>query len=136
MVQARAKNGCNFVAGKIAPVPGYQATEKWVGQATSGAGQQTCFSVWSGGRLKGSSLRSPPMALGRRLRLAACGRARPRRLLLAASMPSNVEDRASSPPLTGLATAPTRPLPTPLKNPAESRDSPQPLTWSQAGCRA
>lgn len=74
-------------------------------------------------RTNGSSLRSPPMARGRRRRLTARGRLlrRPRMVLLLASMPSKAEDMKSRAPLTGCAAAPTSPWPSPLTKPAGLR---------------
>ena len=80
---------------------------------------RACVSVPSE-RTKGCSLRSPPIARGRRRRCAARGRldSLPRMVAELASMPSNALLMKSSAPLTGCAAAPTRPCPRPFTNPA------------------
>lgn len=81
------------------------------------AGLRTAVSEPS--RMKGCSLLSPPMARGRRRRSSSVpARGRPSSRSLLASRPSMALENRSSPPDTGAATAPTRPLPTPLTKPA------------------
>mmetsp|Transcript_2890 Transcript_2890/g.8451 ORF Transcript_2890/g.8451 Transcript_2890/m.8451 type:complete len:298 (+) Transcript_2890:123-1016(+) len=73
--------------------------------------------------MKGLSLKSPPMTRGRRWRPSSTpARGFPSRDALVASSPSTALLNRSSPPDTGAATAPTRPLPTPLTKPVRPRD--------------
>jgi hypothetical protein len=93
-------------------------------QMTMGGGRLSLLTAVSEpSRMKGCSLASPPMTRGSRRRASSVpARGRPSSRSLLASSPSMAEENRSRPPLTGAATAPTSPSPTPLTKPAHASD--------------